>query len=128
MGNGSSGGGGGNCGSNYGSHSTPGDHNSGSTSTRGSSSNILTGLTPVPAQSWSHTPSYGESWGQTNSSYQEPAREQARRCEVSQEMANTICDNCTDTQRSGYGAAIDNINGGVRCLEAQREADRACGK
>ena len=133
MGNSGGGGGSGSYGSNYGSHSTPGDHHS-----SGYSSSAMTPAT-VPTYSSSFgscsaTTSWGSSqvgkegsdssWGQTPYVDNGPSQ----KCIDAQQTANSLCDNVGNTPLGGYAAAGDHISQGLRCTAAQDYADKVCGK
>lgn len=120
MGNESSGGGGGGGGGGY-SYSVPGDHHSSSTAWSQPANYTVTS-----------TPSYNSSSGQitpTIKSNDVCPTSITPSCLSRQQEANSLCDRVgRDTEGLGRALPANDISDGIRCLQAQAAADKACGK
>jgi hypothetical protein len=83
-----------------GNNSTPGDHHSSSTA-----------------------------WSQPSAPSAPSASPSYDKCAVSQQLADNLCDRI-GTGNDGVGKAQPglDISDGIRCLQAQADADKACGK
>jgi hypothetical protein len=49
-------------------------------------------------------------------------------CPVAQQFANDMCDRVGSNEGLGKATPGGDISDGIRCLQAQKEADKACGK